>query len=179
MDAFENVIATLLEKNGFWIRTSVKVHLSQKERRTIGRPTNPRWELDLVAYNASKHEVWVVECKSYLDSPGVSFADLFLKGKQATRYKLFTEKTLQKVALSRLKTELVRNGFCTPNPKIILGLAAGHIRSKPDLEKIKISFAKNKLKLLDPEWIKTQLKTVASESYENSVAAIVSKLLLR
>src|SRR3990167_7524540 len=71
MDSFETLVGSLLEKDGFWVRTSVKVELTPEEKRKIGRPSSPRWELDLVAYKAKSNELLVVECKSFLDSPGV------------------------------------------------------------------------------------------------------------
>jgi len=68
MDSFEQVVATILGRNGYWVRTSVKVALTPDEKREIGRPSAPRWELDVVAYSGSRNELLVVECKSYLDS---------------------------------------------------------------------------------------------------------------
>ena len=48
MDAFENVIASILQRRGYWTMTSVKVELTKAEKRAIGRPSAPRWELDIV-----------------------------------------------------------------------------------------------------------------------------------
>ena len=56
MDSFETLVGSLLEKDGFWVRTSVKVELTAEEKRKIGRPSSPRWELDLVAYKAKSNE---------------------------------------------------------------------------------------------------------------------------
>ena len=71
MDAFEDLIATLLEKDGFWVQTTFKVELTKEEKKEIGRPSSPRWKLDLIAYKASTNDILAVECKSYLDSYGV------------------------------------------------------------------------------------------------------------
>jgi hypothetical protein len=71
MDSFETVIAMLLTRYGYWSITSYRVILTPEEKRRIGRPSNSRWELDLVAYKASKNEILAVECKSLLDSRGV------------------------------------------------------------------------------------------------------------
>jgi len=50
MDAFEHVIATILERDGFWVRTTFKVELTKEDKVAIGRPSSPRWELDVIGY---------------------------------------------------------------------------------------------------------------------------------
>lgn len=74
MDSFEQVVATVLDRAGYWTRTSVKVNLTREDKHAIGRPSAPRWEIDVVAYSARENELLVVECKSYLDSAGVRAA---------------------------------------------------------------------------------------------------------
>jgi hypothetical protein len=71
MDSFEQVVSEILWMQGHWVRTSVKVNLTPAEKVQIGRPTSPRWELDVVAYNGGDNILRVVECKSYIDSVGV------------------------------------------------------------------------------------------------------------
>jgi hypothetical protein len=51
MDAFEQVIARLLFQEGYWVNQSFKIELSKEEKREIGRPSSPRWEVDLLAYS--------------------------------------------------------------------------------------------------------------------------------
>ena len=77
MDAFEQLVSEILWMDGYWVRTSVKVDLTKEEKVLIGRPSSPRWELDIVAYSGRDNLLRVVECKSYLDSRGVAlqFAD--------------------------------------------------------------------------------------------------------
>src|SRR4026208_1937389 len=112
MDAFESVVAALLERKGYWTRTSVKVNLTQEEKREIKRPSSPRWEIDVVAYKASTNSLLVVECKSYLNSYGVKFAAFDGgSGVDASRFKLFNDKVLRKVVFNRLSMELVESGF--------------------------------------------------------------------
>jgi hypothetical protein len=53
MDAFENVMALLLRRHGCWTATSVKVELTKEQKVAIGRPSSPRWEIDLLAYKGS------------------------------------------------------------------------------------------------------------------------------
>jgi hypothetical protein len=52
MDAFESVIAMLLRREGYWIHPSFKVELTKEEKRQVGKHSTPRWEIDLIAYNA-------------------------------------------------------------------------------------------------------------------------------
>jgi hypothetical protein len=92
MDSFENVIASLLEKNGFWTRTSVKVELTDEEKKHIGWKTSPRLEIDIVAYKGKTNELWLVECKSYLDSGGVGFSAFNgTNPRFAKKFKLFSK----------------------------------------------------------------------------------------
>jgi hypothetical protein len=51
MDAFEQVVSEILWMDGHWVRTSVKVDLAKEEKVLIGRPSSPRWELDIVGYS--------------------------------------------------------------------------------------------------------------------------------
>ncbi len=123
MDGFESIIAELLETEGYWVRPSFKVELTKAEKRRIGRPSAPRWELDIVAYRGSDSSVLVVECKSYLDSPGVGLSDL-KGGRHRSRYKLFTEPLLRRTVLKRLTKQLVGMGLSAPSPSTQLALAA-------------------------------------------------------
>jgi hypothetical protein len=72
MDAFEQLVSEILWMEGYWVRTSVKVELTKDEKRKIGRPSSPRWELDIVAYSGRDNLLKIIECKSYLDSRGVA-----------------------------------------------------------------------------------------------------------
>src|ERR1019366_2421900 len=74
MDAFEQLVSEILWMEGYWVRTSAKVDLTKEEKRQIGRPSSPRWELDIVAYSGRDNLLKVIECKSYLDSRGVLLA---------------------------------------------------------------------------------------------------------
>ena len=101
MDAFEQVVSEILWREGFWVRTSVKVELTKDEKRQIGRPSSPRWELDIVAYCGRDNLLRVVECKSYLDSPGVGHD--WLDGanvKAAGRFKLFSDPNFYAVVMN-------------------------------------------------------------------------------
>lgn len=178
MQAFETLVAALLERKGYWTRLSVKVELTKEEKRQIGRPSSPRWELDVIAYKAATNELYVVECKSYLDSGGVrlsSFDGTSEKG--AARYKLFNDTNLRRVVCNRLSIQLVEAGFCPSPPKMTLCLAAGNIYQ--NASHLREHFEHNDWLLWDGDWVRQELAELSKSGYDNTAAAIVSKLLLR
>lgn len=178
MDSFEQLVATILDRAGYWVRTSVKVNLTREDKHAIGRPSSPRWELDIVAYSGREKELLVVECKSYLDSAGVRLASFDgPKAADETRYKLFSDESLRGIVLSRLEMQLVEQGFCPPGTKARLCLAAGNIHGDP--APLRTIFEAKGWKLFERSWLISGLEALATESYENSVASIVAKLLLR
>jgi hypothetical protein len=180
MDAFEDLIATLLEKDGFWVQTTFKVELTKEEKKEIGRPSSPRWKLDLIAYKASTNDILAVECKSYLDSYGVRLSGFDGSSEvESNRYKLFNESKLREVVFNRLVSQLEVLGACAPEPQVRLCLAVGHIYRDEDRDGLHALFEKNGWELLDEEWIKIRLKRLAEIGYENSTAAVVTKLLIR
>jgi hypothetical protein len=177
MDAFESLISMLLRHDGYWTTPNFKVELTPEEKRRIGRFSSPRWEIDLVAYKGGTNEVLAVECKSFLDSRGV----MFRNGKFETekQYKLFSDETLRSVVLKRLAQQLKKSGACSALPKPTLCLAIGKMASVTDKSELERHFADRRWKLFDPEWVFRHLKNASEQGYENDVAFIVSKLLLR
>jgi hypothetical protein len=177
VDAFEQLAAELLFANGWWVQTSVKVHLTKEEKKQVGRHSAPRWELDVVAYKGATNEILVVECKSFLDSRGVQWCEL-QDGHGSTRYKLFREPVLRQVVLDRLATQMTAEGRCRPNPVIRLGMIAGKLKAG-DEEQLSKHFAENGWEFYGPDWLREQLSKTAEAGYANQVSAIVAKLLLR
>lgn len=179
MDAFESIVGGILEREGYWVRYNFKVALTTEEKRRIGLPTVPRWDLDIVAYKAGRDDLLVVECKSYLDSPGVSFRAFSGSGhKDSKRYKLFNNARLRKTVLHRLCMQLKENGTCHPSPCITLCLAAGHVSSNQDRISLSKHFKKHRWRLLDDQSIRKELTNVAKTPFQSDVAIMVAKLLL-
>ena len=58
---YDGLVSEILWMEGYWVRTSVKVELTKDEKRKIGRPSAPRWELDIVAYSGRDNVLRVVE----------------------------------------------------------------------------------------------------------------------
>jgi hypothetical protein len=176
MHGFENLLAEILEDEGYWVRRNVRVTLTREEKQRIGRPSSPRWEIDVVAFREPDHHVLAVECKSFLDSTGVVLSDL-QGGRYAKRYKLFTEPVLREVVLGRLAQQLVEQRLCGTAPRVTLALAAGKIKGESALVK-QFCDEQNWL-LFDADWIRKRLHHASRGAYTNSVAAMVAKLLLR
>ncbi|HLZ11415.1 MAG TPA: hypothetical protein VKP58_02405 [Candidatus Acidoferrum sp.] len=178
MDAFEQVVSEILLFEGYWVRTSVKVELTPRDKRAIGRPNAPRWELDIVAYNVRDNLLRVVECKGYLYSRGVTFASLDGTSEgSAKRFKLFVDSHLRKVVFGRLCKQFTKSGACRPKPRVKLCLACGHIATDHDREKLKNHFTKRGWELLDERWLKGKLYEMAENCYENKVPIVVTKLV--
>lgn len=180
MNAFESLVSTLLEREGYWVRSSFKVELTKDEKRRIGRPSSPRWELDLVAYKAGTNELRIVECKSYLDSRGVVAAGFAADGSvHAGRYKLFNDETLRRVVSARLVNQLVDCGAIAPNPTVTLCLAAAKVATERDRALLRERFDREGWVLWDDVWLGEALRTLSASGYDDQVASVVAKLLLR
>ena len=180
MDAFETLVAEILWAEGYWVRTSVRVNLTKEEKVLIGRPSSPRWELDVVGYRGRDNVLQVIECKSYLDSRGVTLAALSDPAAAAdSRFKLFVDDALRGVVLNRLHTDLAAIGACAADAKVQLGLACGRIATENDRAGLQALFKQRDWQLFEDKWLREQLHKMAKRGYENEVSAVVAKLLLR
>lgn len=160
------------------MKTSFKVDLTKEEKQSIGRPSSPRWELDVVAYKGGTKELLVIECKSYLDSPGVK-AEGLKNGKYKERYKLFNEDILREVVLGRLEKQLCFMGSCSTDTKATLCLAAGKVATNQDRLAITEHFDAQGWRFFSDEWIKAELMKLSESGYENEVAMVTTKILTR
>jgi hypothetical protein len=179
MDHFESIISTLLEAEGYWVRRSFKVNVTKEEKRQIGKHSIPRPEIDLLALNFSKNEVFALEAKSFLDSPGVNLEQLREEHEVPEgRYKLFTSERYRTVVFSRLLSDLIACDMANSKTKIILGLAAGKVyQGRSDLIREFMS-GKNWF-FWSPEDIKQKVMALAERGYENDPAIITAKILMR
>ena len=179
MDAFEQLVSEILWMAGYWVRTSVKVDLTKEEKRAIGRPSSPRWELDIVAYSGRDNLLRVVECKSYLDSRGVALRAFDgTDARFAERFKLFGDDRLRSIVFNRLRLQFAESGACRPDPEVKLCLACGRIATKADRAGLHKHFAAKGWELWDEPWLRERLKEMSGRGYENQVSAVVAKLLL-
>ena len=179
MNSFEQVVASLLFQEGYWVFQGFKVKLEAAEKKSIGRSTSPRWELDLIAYKANPQTLLVVECKSYLDSNGVKASEIISDNSDKSRYKLFVDSQLRSVVFHRLVAQLAELGLVNETMQPTLALAAGKIRNKKDKYLLHDHFTKNDWVLFDTQWIVSRLITATDQSYFDSVQDVVSKLIVR
>lgn len=180
MDAFEHIVRGILNREGYWTRVGYKVELTKNEKVSIGRPSTPRWEIDILAYKPSSNELLVVECKSYLDSTGVAYESISdSNSRSAKRFKLFTEPMTRTVVLERLKQQLIANQMILPQTRVSLGLAVGKFRSQKDSTLLRALFDKRGWVLFSDEWISEKLNSAAKSGYENDSAIIAAKIIAR
>ncbi|MEQ8786221.1 MAG: hypothetical protein RIC55_07975 [Pirellulaceae bacterium] len=179
MDHFESIVATLLEAENYWIRRSFKVNLTKEEKRRIGKPSIPRPEIDLLAFDFSVNEIVAIEAKSYLDSPGVKLVQLQEEHDiPEGRYKLFTSERYRSVVLSRLLNDLLDCGMANEKTRISLGLVAGNIYRRQSDEVRQHMNARGWF-FWSPEDIKEKVEALAQRDYENDLAIITAKILIR
>ncbi|WP_221796206.1 hypothetical protein [Aquisediminimonas sediminicola] len=178
MDAFEQLAAEILWNEGYWVQTCVKVELGREDKERIRRPSSPRWEIDLVAYHPAKNELLALECKSYLDSGGVHAAHFGSGSRYAHRYKLFHDDVLRETILRCLNTQFVERGLCLPDATVRLGLIYAHA-TPYNTALLARHFDDNDWILWGPDWLRAKLNRFASGKYDNSIAAVVAKVLLR
>jgi hypothetical protein len=180
MHAFEELVSEILWSEGFWVQTSVKVKLTSDDKAKIGKHSMPRPELDIVAFNAKRNLLCVVECKSFIDSKGVSSNAFDGRSEVAAkRYKLFNDTRLRTVVFRRLKQQFVEAGLCLPTAKVQLCLVCGRITSNRERVALRKHFAAKGWKLFEEQWLKEGLSRMADSGYENRISALVSKLIIR
>jgi hypothetical protein len=184
MDAFEQIIGQLLEEEKYWIRHSVKIELSKKEKQDIGTPCTPRPEIDIVALDQSSNAIYLLEVKSFLDSSGVVFEQVTdNQDQQKGRYKLLTSDNYRKVISARLLEDWIKIGIITKDTKINFGLIAGKVHSdkkNPNRETdLKNYFANKNWLFWGPTEIKDKIRKLAAKGYENNAVTIATKILTR
>lgn len=179
MDHFENIVATLLEAEGYWIRRSFKVNVSKEEKRHVGKHSIPRPEIDLLALKFTTNEVLALEAKSFLDSPGVRLSDLQEEHEVAEgRYKLFTSERYRSVVVGRLLQDLIERGMANRRTKVTLGLIAGKVYRDQAIEVREFMKSRNWL-FWSPEDLKRKVSALSKRGYENDPAIITAKILMR
>lgn len=178
MDAFEYIVATILQEEGNWIRTNFKIRLEKAEKAALGKPSLPRPDIDILAYRPGEGTVSWVECKSLLDSPGLKFSEFKLSGIDSTaRFAVFGNRLYRKIVSRRLILQLEADGLLRGHPRIQYCLAAGHIASDADRRKFHSYFARRGWLLLDEDWIRSRLWRLSGAAYQNEIVTMTAKLV--
>lgn len=180
MDAFEQIAARLFEVQGYWTRIGYAVELTKAQKASIGQPSLPRPQLDVLGYSPSKNELLIIECKSYLDSRGVMFAGFHGKpDADKDVYKMFNREPLRGLVIASLLTQLRSEGLLTePEPTVRLVLVAGKVYAS-DEPKLRDLFAQRGWTFIGPSEVAAGVRKFANRGYENDVITIVTKVLER
>lgn len=181
MDSFEEIAAKYLEEKHYWVRQCVRADISKEEKReVIKKPSMPAPVLDIVALKLDKNELLLVEVKSFLNSPGVRFSGVTGKNKKdASRYKLFTQKKYREVVTNHIKEEYLKYGLINKNTKIKYALLAGNIYStkhSEDETDIRKYFEEKGWILFPPKDIKEKIKNLSETQWEDNVVTMTAKL---
>lgn len=179
MDAFEGIVAKYFEHKGFWVRRSVKIELSKEEKRSVGKPSMPRPEIDLVAFNIKKNILWLVEVKSFIDSYGVRFRGVSGQDeKDAKRYKIFTKENYQELLTRKIFMEYSQKGLIDSETKINYALVAGKVYSK-DEPAIRQFFDKKGWWFISPDEVRNMIVELIDTGWENDPVVLTAKIVLR
>jgi len=179
MDAFEEIARVLLENDRFWTKYSVKVNLDKTEKKSVDKPTMPRPEIDLVAFDAVENKLYLIEVKSFLDSNGVKFEDVIQQYETPQgRYKILTSQTYQNAILKRLKEDWTKDGLINEHTTLTFGLIAGKIAKNRESQ-FENYFASKGWFFWGPTKLKEKLTQLSKKAYENNTITIVSKLMLK
>lgn len=121
------------------------------QKVSVGQPPLPRPQLDVIGHKPSANELLVIECKSYLDSPGVMAAGFH--GQEDAKkdvYKLFNRARLRETVLACLVAQLRREGlFTDTDPTVRLVLVAGKIYARDEV-KLRSLFAEKGWTFIGP-----------------------------
>jgi hypothetical protein len=177
MDAFEDLVARLLRREHYWTLQNFKVELSKAEKVEVGKPSLPRPDIDILAYQPVGNRVLWVECKSYLDSGGVHMSAFNgANPKFRDRFRVFTDGTYRRVVTDALIRQLVASELVRPQPTIEYWLVAGRIASGQAVA-LSDHFKVNGWTLRDRSWIRQTLALLAGDGYEDDVVTMAAKLL--
>jgi hypothetical protein len=176
MNHFEELCKYLLEMEGYWVRTNLKVDLSVAEKEFIGKKTMPRPEIDIVAYKPASNELLVIEVKSFLNSSGVYLEHVETRDDHYDGYKILTDLKFQEVVCSALTKQLQAEGMLMVNPTLKLGLIAGkiHMNRYEDLKQLAES---RRWFLWGPKDLKQRVDNLSRTKYEDNPFVVTAKIL--
>ncbi|XOB98873.1 hypothetical protein ACMC9I_01930 [Deinococcota bacterium DY0809b] len=177
MHYFEQLVRFLLEREGFWARTSYRVNLTKEEKRMIGRPSSPRPEIDVLAYRPRENLLLIIEVKSYLDSPGVALEQIDTEFVRGEGYRLFKDEEYRRVMFGRLKSELVNEGAINGTVSMIPGMVVGKV--KGDEEALERFFSQRGWFFWGPSQLVEKLALTADMGYTDNPFVYTAKLLIR
>ena len=178
MNQFEQLIRLLLERDGFWVKTNVKVNISKEEKRQLGKPSMPRPEIDIVALCVKTNTLYLLEVKSYLDSRGVYPENVQSSEPRWDKYKLLTNEKYQNIIKSTLLHSMLSSGECNEQTRVKFGLVAGKVY-KNRAEELKDYCESMNWFFWGSNDIALRIRALEKEGYTDNLIVIVAKMLLR
>ncbi|MEM6644110.1 MAG: hypothetical protein AAF616_14105 [Bacteroidota bacterium] len=178
MNSFEEVSKHLLEIDGYWVKASVRVDISPEDKKRLEKPSMPRPEIDLVAFKPLENTLFLIECKSYFDSAGVVYENLYTRNLEKDRYKILTWGEYQKVVSETLKLDFVDHGLINSSTKIGFGLIAGKIKNG-DEESIRKLAKERDWKFWGPNELYKLAKKMSRDGYADNPYHILAKIIFR
>jgi hypothetical protein len=178
VDAFEDLVARVFRGEGFWTRQNYRVSLTKQDKVALGKPSLPRPEVDVLAYQPVENKIIWEECKSYLDSSGVHI-DAF-NGRNpvfAKRLELFTDAPLRELVTQRLMEQLETERLTRPRATIEYWLVAGRLASvcADELRGFFDEPRNPKWVLKDRTWLISHLQALVEMGYDDDVVSMVPR----
>jgi hypothetical protein len=178
MNSFESIVAGLFRAEGFWTAIGYRVELTKEQKRKIGKPSLARPEIDILAYKGKENQLIWIECKSYLDSPGVRYKHFTNSSDSGfQRFKVFNDPPYRRVISQALIDQATESGLTRPKPKLKYCLVAGKAGTDSDKRKIADMFIKKGWVFHDIDWIREQLKKLATSRYEDDITMMLAKII--
>lgn len=133
-----------------------------------------------MAYKPGNNELVLIKCKSYLDSGGVRLVAVSPGTESEKKISLFADDRYRQIVTEEFVKQAEDKGLLSKksSPSIRYCLVAGKVYSK-DRQKLHDYFQEQGWLLYDPKWIKERLSHTSKIGYENSLAVMMAKLLLR
>lgn len=182
MDAFESIVCSLLEQEGYWVRSQFRVELDPEDKRDLMNPTMPDPIIDVLAYDPTENVLIIIEVKSYLDSSGVHLKDIDSKNDRG-HYRILTNKDYFEKIASKLRVHKLCKDMISRGASINRGLAAGKVANTrendgKESEKIVEFMKKQGWWYWSPQEISERVRNLVKLRYTNEVLVMGAKVLL-
>lgn len=176
MNQFEEISRYLLEAEGFWVQTGIKVEITPEQKRFLGKPTMPRPEVDIVAYKRSEDTLYLIEAKTYLNSKGVVYDNIVKRDFTWDKYKILTYSDFQDIVGGELKADLIKKGLIHSKTKVRYGLIAAKLYKPKENDFYGLAKERNWF-FWGPDEVKSRLSRLINLGYEDNPYSIVAKII--
>ena len=179
MEAFESILMDALRQDGYWCVGNYRVawpSLDHKVRAHASK-SEPRVEIDVLAYRPTTDRLYVVECKSFQESGGADLGEVLRPKKGRLRYKLFQIEERWAVVSGVLRDQLLKAGLIRQDTTIERGLAFSAIRQTKNVQQDAEAIRAKGWWLIEPSWIAEQIEHALKSGYVNSEPLVLAKMM--